>query len=136
MGEAMIFAGIGCRKGAAAAAVEAAIMAALAARGLDADTLTAVATSSNKAEELGIKAAAAALGVPFVTIAQLELEAAGHRIATKSQRVLSLTGVGSVAEAAALAAAGTGARLLAQRVVVGAVTCALAQSRIAPMMVP
>jgi cobalt-precorrin 5A hydrolase len=128
----MIVAGIGCRKGAAAAAVEAAIMTALAARGLGADKLAAVATSSSKGEEPGIKAAAAALGVPFVTIAQPELEAAGHRIATKSQRVLARTGVGSLAEAAALAAAGSGAQLLAQRVAVGAVTCALAQSKIAP----
>jgi cobalt-precorrin 5A hydrolase len=128
----MIVAGIGCRKGAAAAAVEAAVIAALAARGLGADRLAALATSSSKGEEPGIKAAAAALGVPLVTIAQGELEAAGHGIATKSERVLALTGVGSVAEAAALAAAGGGARLLAQRVVVGPVSCALAQSKITP----
>ena len=128
----MIVAGIGCRKGASAAAVETAITAALAARGLGADRLAAVATSSSKGEEPGIKAAASALGVPLVTIAQGELEAAGHGIATKSERVLALTGVGSVAEAAALAAAGSGAQLVAQRVVVGAVTCALAQSKLAP----
>ena len=128
----MIVAGIGCRKGAAAAAVEAAVIAALAARGLGADRLAALATSSSKGEEPGIKAAAAALGVPLVTIAQGELEAAGQGIATKTDRVLALTGVGSVAEAAALAAAGGGARLLAQRVVVGPVSCALAQSKITP----
>jgi cobalt-precorrin 5A hydrolase len=128
----MIVAGVGCRKGAAAAAVEAAIMAALAARGLGAEKLAAVATSSSKGNELGIKAAAAALGVPFISIAQSELEAAGHGIATKSPRVLALTGVGSVAEAAALAAAGSGAQLVAQRVTVGDVTCALAQSKLAP----
>ena len=128
----MIFAGIGCRKGAGGAAVEAAIVAALCACGVGVDKLTAVATSSSKGDEDGIKAAAAALGVPFITMAQSELEAAGGRIVTKSQRVLALTGVGSVAEAAALAAAGSGARLLAQRVVVGTVTCALAQSETAP----
>jgi len=38
--------------------------------------------------------------------------------------------VHSVAEAAALAAAGPGARLLAPRVAVGPVTCALAQGEI------
>jgi cobalt-precorrin 5A hydrolase len=130
--ETMIVAGIGCRKGASAAAVEAAIMAALAARRLGIEKLAAVATSSSKGKEPGIKAAAAALGVPFVTVAQGELDAAGHGIATRSQRVLALTGVGSVAEAAALAAAGSGAQLVAQRVVVGAVTCALAQSKLAP----
>ena len=128
----MIFAGIGCRKGAGGEAVQAAITAALAGCGLGADTLAGVATSSNKRDETGIKAAAAALGVPFITIAQGELEAAGDRIATKSQRVLNRTGVGSVAEAAALAAGGAGARLLGQRLVVGAVTCALAQSESAP----
>ena len=41
-------------------------------------------------------------------------------------RVLALTGVPSVSEAAALAAAGPTARLIAPRIAVGPATCALA----------
>ena len=44
----------------------------------------------------------------------------------------SLIGVPSVAEAAALAAAGPSARLVSPRLVIGAATCALAASEAAP----
>ena len=47
---------------------------------------------------------------------------------TRSERVLAVTGVPSLAEAAALAAAGPDARLLVRRVAVGPATCALAIS--------
>ncbi|MFZ0836902.1 MAG: cobalamin biosynthesis protein, partial [Xanthobacteraceae bacterium] len=56
-----------------------------------------------------------------------QLAAASANVATKSERVQELIGVPSVAEAAALAAGGTGARLLAPRIVVGPVTCALGE---------
>jgi cobalt-precorrin 5A hydrolase len=132
MGEAVIVAGVGCRKGAAAAQVEAAIAAALAHCGLAADALGLIATSTAKSAEAGIAAAASALRVPIVLVPQCALEDAGHRTVTKSERVLLRTGVPSLAEAAALAAAGPAARLLAPRVAVGPATCALAESRDAP----
>jgi cobalt-precorrin 5A hydrolase len=47
---------------------------------------------------------------------------------TRSERALSLYGVGSMAEAAALAAAGSGSRLVMPRRIVGHVTIAVAQS--------
>jgi cobalt-precorrin 5A hydrolase len=129
LGEAMI-AGIGCRAGTSAqeidAAIEAAIVAALARAGVSTATLTALATSLAKADEPGIAAAARARGVTFVVVPQCDLEAAGERVATRSERVLALTGVPSVAEAAALAAAGPSSRLLGPRVAVGPATCALA----------
>jgi cobalt-precorrin 5A hydrolase len=128
MGEAMIVAGIGCRKGTAAAAIEAAIAAALARAGLGVASLRAVATSVAKAGEPGIAAAAASIGVPLVLVAKDELAAAGARAATRSERVLALAGVPSVAEAAALAAGGPAARLIAPRIAVGPATCALADS--------
>ena len=65
VGEAMIVAGIGCRKGAAAAQIEAAIAAALARAGLGIAAARAVATSAAKGDEPGIAAAAAAIGVPL-----------------------------------------------------------------------
>jgi cobalt-precorrin 5A hydrolase len=128
MGEAVIVAGVGCRKGAAAAQIEAAIAAALARCGLPAAALALIATSRAKSAEAGIAAAALALRLPVVLVPQRALEDAGHRTATKSERVLLHTGVPSLAEAAALAAAGPAARLLAARICVGPATCALAQS--------
>jgi cobalt-precorrin 5A hydrolase len=126
--QAMIVAGIGCRRGATAAEIEAAIAAALARAGLVASALSLVATSAAKTGEPGIAAAASALRLPLVTIPQDKLEAATPRTLTSSERVMAATGVPSLAEAAALAAGGPAARLLAPRVAVGPATCALAQS--------
>jgi cobalt-precorrin 5A hydrolase len=132
MAKTMIVAGIGCRRGAAAADVEAAIRAALARAGLAPAALDAIATIFGKNEEAGIAAAAKTLGVPVVALGQGELKAASERAATRSARVLALTGVPSVAETAALAAAGADARLIATRLVVGGAACALAASGDAP----
>jgi cobalamin biosynthesis protein CbiG len=126
--QAVIVAGIGCRRGTSAPDIEAAIRAALVQAGIAADALTAIATMAAKHDEAGIETAAANLGVNVVLVAEAELKAAGDRTKTKSARVLALTGVPSVAEAAALAAAGPLARLISQRLVLGAATCALATS--------
>jgi cobalt-precorrin 5A hydrolase len=87
-----------------------------------------IATSAAKESEPGIAGAAAALGVPLTVVAETDLVAAGERAVTRSQRVLALAGVPSVAEAAALAAGGAAARLILPRVVVGAATCALVEA--------
>ena len=128
MDQAMIVAGIGCRRGAAAADIEAAIRAALTRAGLSAAELQAIATSRAKDAEAGIATAATTFGVGIILIPEAELKAAGERVATRSDRVLALTGVPSLAEAAALAAAGPSSRLIASRLVIGAATCALARS--------
>jgi cobalt-precorrin 5A hydrolase len=128
VGEAMIVAGVGCRKGTAAAQIEAAIAAALARAGLGIAAVRVVATSAAKGDEPGIAAAASSIGVPLVLVAQEDLAAAGTRGVTRSERVLALAGVPSVAEAAALAAGGPAARLIAPRIAVGPATCALADS--------
>jgi cobalt-precorrin 5A hydrolase len=60
------------------------------------------------------------------------LEAANPRTLTRSTRSMAAMNVHSVAEAAALAAAGPNARLLAPRIAVGPVTCALAEGDISP----
>jgi cobalt-precorrin 5A hydrolase len=65
-------------------------------------------------------------------VPQQELVAAGARAETHSERVIALKGVPSIAEAAALAAGGPSARLLAPRVVLGPATCALAIIEAAP----
>ncbi|HML08648.1 MAG TPA: cobalamin biosynthesis protein [Xanthobacteraceae bacterium] len=122
----MIVAGVGCRQGAPAPDIEAAIRAALARANIAVDALGAVATIVAKRSEVGIQAAAARLGVAVILVSEADIKAASERAATRSERVLALMGVPSVAETAALAAAGPSARLLGPRLAVGAATCALA----------
>ena len=128
----MIVAGVGCRKGASAAQVTAAVTAALTRAGLAPGALGAMATPAAKGSEPGIAAAARALRVPLVLIPRAELEAAGPRAATRSERAVALWNVPSVAEAAALAACGPTARLRVPRCAVGPVTCALADTEEMP----
>jgi cobalt-precorrin 5A hydrolase len=130
LGEAVIVAGVGCRKAISAAQVESAIEAALLHNRLAGHQLKRIAVPAVKGTEAGIVAAAAARGVPLVLIAQNALEAADVRTLTRSARSMDTLNVHSVAEAAALAAAGPNARLLAPRVAVGPVTCALAEGEI------
>jgi cobalamin biosynthesis protein CbiG len=124
----MIVAGIGCRRGTPGPDIEAAIRAALARAGVAANALDCIATIAAKDGEAGIAATAAKLGIGIVIVSAADLEAAAPRTQTRSARVLELTGVPSVAEAAALAAAGPHARLIGTRLVVGAAACALADS--------
>ncbi|MEI8153127.1 MAG: cobalamin biosynthesis protein [Hyphomicrobiales bacterium] len=124
----MIVAGVGCRAGASALEIEAAIAAALERAGVASSALGMIATSSAKGGEPGIAAAASQRGVRLVVVPQAAFEAAGARAVTRSERVLALTGVPSVSEAAALAACGPDARLIVPRVAVGPATCALAST--------
>ena len=88
--------------------------------------LTAIATSDGKGSEVGIIEAAAGRGVRLVLVTPGDLEAAGPRTQSSSPRVKELFGVPSVAEAAALAAAGPEARLVVPRLSMGPATCAIA----------
>ena len=128
----MIVAGVGCRKGVRAADIEAAIVAALDRAGVATSELRLIATSAAKGDEPGIAAAASAIGVALVLVPQGDLEAAGTRATTRSERVIALAGVPSIAEAAALAAGGPDARLIVPRIAVGPATCALAKTEAAP----
>ena len=126
--ETMIVAGIGCRKGTSEGQIRAAISAALLRAGLSRDVLGLVAAPAQKGGDPAIAAAASALGVPLVLVPQADLEAAGGRAKTRSARVVALFNVPSVAEAAALAAGGPDAQLVAPRIAVGPATCALARA--------
>ena len=132
VGEAVIVAGIGCRKGASAPDIEKAINAALERAGRPLAKLDLIATVSSKADEQRSGEAAKARGVRLTFVDQSDLELAAARGATWSERVLALAGVPSVAEAAALAAAGPNSKLLIARVTAGPVTCALATDEGAP----
>ncbi len=125
----MIAAGIGCRRGASAPDIEAAIRAALARANITADALDVIATIEAKSAEAGIRAAAEKLGVARRHRARRRSSRPpAIAIETHSERVLALAGVGSVAEAAALAAAGPSAKLISPRLAMGPATCALAAS--------
>lgn len=101
----MIVAGLGFRKGVSAESLRAAL--GLAGR---ADVL---ATAEGKEREPGLTRLAADLGLPVRAVSRASLAAQGIEGSEKS---MDLYGTGSVAEAAALAVAGPGARLIATRV--------------------
>jgi len=125
----MMVAGLGGRRGVATADVLAAVAAALAAAGRDLTALSALATSTAKAREAGLRDAARALGLALHALPDAALLAAGPRCLTRSARVLVATGLPSLAEAAALAGAGEGGVLLGPRIAAGgAATCALAET--------
>lgn len=128
----MIVAGVGCRKGVQPGEVKAVVLAALERAGLSLSELRLIATTDAKSGERGIEVAASAMRVPLVLVTPADLMTASLRAATRSERVKALVGVPSVAEAAALAAGGPVARLVAPRIVVGPATCALAQTEEAP----
>jgi cobalt-precorrin 5A hydrolase len=126
LGEAVIVAGIGSRKGVAVGEVVAAIEAALAEYCIEHAELAMIATARMKQDEAGILAAGGALGLPLILVDDEALAEMADGVLTHSSLSLSVAGTPSVAEAAALAAAGEGARLAGPRMVVGNVTCAIA----------
>ncbi len=102
-----IIAGLGFRTAAPIEALAAALAEVEAAAGVRADAL---AVPRDKAAAPNLRALAAARGLPVLAVA-----VAGVATPTHSPRVMALRGTGSVAEAAALAAAGDGAVLIAPR---------------------
>lgn len=119
-------AGFGFRAGATPSSLQAALAQALAQAEGDGAPLTLLATVQDKADAPCLQALAAQLGVPVCGVAPAQIEAAPTL--THSQAVHARRGTGSVAEAAALAAAGPGAKLLHPRSVSPdrLATCALA----------
>lgn len=127
LGEAVIVAGIGSRRGVTGSDVLAAIDAALATVRLGRERLGALATVPLKRDEPGIRDAARLLGLNLVVPDRQELERAASRLQGGSEASLQATGLPSAAEAAALAAAGRASRLILPRMALGPVTCALAE---------
>ncbi len=132
LGETLIVAGIGFRRAISAAEIESAIVAALRLARLDDAQLSRIATPAGKAVQPAIREAAAARGLPLICVSQCALEAASPRTLTRSAYSMAAMNVHSVAESAALAAAGPDGRLLGPRTAVGPVTCALAEGEAAP----
>ena len=120
-------AGIGCRTGVALEDVLAGLEAMLAACGLEAEQLDALATIPARRDEKALQEAARHFGLPLVVPAAEDL--ANMVTLTASPASIAATGLGSACEAAALAAAGPGAFLRYPRLVAGNITCALAISK-------
>lgn len=127
----MMVAGIGCRRGASADEIMALITQALDRLGPVQTSLGVIATLSEKAEEPGICEASRRLSLPLVACTHEAIRAAVDRIVTFSARAQAATGLPSVAEGAALAAAGPASRLLLARISSAGVTCAIAERQTA-----
>jgi cobalamin biosynthesis protein CbiG len=123
--EAMVACGIGCRRGAPVEDIEAAINAARKAVACD-DVISIVATEKSKLDEPGLHEAARRLGVALVGYEVEALNGVSKAVLTVSSAAQRYKGVSSVAEAAALLAAGNNATLLGPREAVRTATCALA----------
>lgn len=118
----MRIAGMGFRTAAGTDSLRSALMAAG-----GTDGIVALATAAEKAQAQALIALAAELRLPIWAIAPGALAAVETQ--TWSDRVASRFGTGSLAEAAALAAAGPAARLLGPRAVSadGMATAAIAE---------
>lgn len=118
--------GIGFRAAADLASLQDAMSLALEASG--GQKIDALVTEAAKSREKVFRELAQLLGVPGLGVSQNDL--AQMITPTQSQRIQDKFGTGSLAEAAALAAAGPSAVLVAARVVSGdgKATAAIAQS--------
>ncbi len=122
----MIVAGFGYRTGATVASLRGALMATGSAA--DARVLPLVDALAAPVDKCPLVAPfARALGVPLIAVAADRLAAADT--ATRSSASLAARGAGSVAEAAALVAAGAGGRLIVPRCISAdrMATCAIAE---------
>lgn len=117
-----LVAGFGSRRGAPPGEFQAALDAALAAEGRALAEVALLAALEGREEAVPL---AAQLALPLHAVQQAL--AAAQRVITDSAASRASTGLGSVAEAVALAAAGPGARLLGPRRASRSATCALAE---------
>lgn len=116
--------GLGCRAGVAGECITALVARACA--GLEADAAAKLFTVLDKRGEPGLEAAATALGLELVFLSHREMTGVASGVVTASPASMARFGLPSIAEAAALAGAGPGARLLVPRIAARGVTCAVA----------
>ncbi len=121
-----LVAGVGFRRGTGADEIVALIAEALGRAGATRADLSAVATAADRAGDAAIRQAAAAFGLTPQPVEASALEACDARVVTRSARIERLRRIGSLAEAAALAASGPESRLALPRIASSGATCALA----------
>jgi cobalt-precorrin 5A hydrolase len=118
--------GIGCRNECFAAEIIELIHVALEKSGVTISDVGIMATAWSKEGAEAIINAADALDLPLVVIPQAKCDEMINLAQTVSQKVVDLFAIPSVAEVAALAAAGKEPRLLCPRVTSKAASCAIA----------
>lgn len=123
--------GIGCTRGAPSEEVLELVRATLAEAGVAPGAVACIATIDRKKDEAAIDAVAARLGVKTRFFSASEL-AAETRIAHPSGSVTEAIETASVAEAAALLAAGPDAKLIATKRKSAHATCAIAATEDTP----
>lgn len=121
----MLVCGIGCRRGTSAEEIAVAINAAQMQLRCVGE-ISVIATEASKLEEPGLRDAARRLDIALVGYSAEELSRVSDAVLTVSAAALSHKGTPSVAEAAALLAGGTNARLLGPRLATATTTCAFA----------
>lgn len=120
----MFVVGVGARRGVSAADLRTAVDTVLREAGLADADVRILATIERRAEERAVHEIAWEKGWELVALTTTELER--QDVPNPSATVLTTVGTASVAEAAALAAAGRGSRLTMQKRVFPAVTVAVA----------
>jgi cobalt-precorrin 5A hydrolase len=124
--EAVIVAGVGCRRGTSADEIERVVRLALGKYELPPERLQAIATESGKATEAAFPEVARRLSVQLVACTTSDLDRVASQVLTPSRFVLEVKGLPSIAEASAIVAAGRNARLLGARIASERATCAIA----------
>lgn len=125
---AVLAIGVGCERGTEPRELRALVDETLARAKLAPEAVALIATIDIKEDEPAMHALADALTVPARFFAADALATESPRVATPSAIVLRETGTPSVAEAAALAAAGPDATLVVTKVKSARATCAIARS--------
>ena len=122
----MIAAGVGSRRDVSADEIEHVVRLALVTFSVSPSSVEVLATEDGKAGTAAYVEAAQRLALPLVGVPSARLGEVADRVLTRSAAALATKGVPSIAEAAALCAAGANARLLGARVVTARATCAIA----------
>ncbi len=125
----MIAIGIGCRSGAQKNAIIALVTQARAQLPAENET-PALFTYEGRRNEVELAAAAQAMSLPLTYLSREALLAVADKITTRSEAAEKALGIPSVAEAAALAGCGAGAKLRVPRMTGDGVTCAIATNTI------
>jgi cobalamin biosynthesis protein CbiG len=119
--------GVACRAGVRGEAIAALARRALAQAG-EPEGEVAMFTLAAKADEPGLVEAERLLGATLTALPLAALKAQAERILTPSPSAQARFGAPNIAEAAALAGAGEGGRLLGPRLAADGATCAIALS--------
>ena len=120
--------GIGCERSVAPSEVIDLVDSVLAARNLAPDSIACLASIDVKSDEAALHAAGRHFGVPVTFFTAAELKAETPRLKNPSAIVEKEVGTPGVAEAAALAAAGSAASLIAEKTKSARATCAVARA--------